>query len=120
MTFEVTDDAGSLGIPRLINTGAPVTSEEDKQRREADEYFKMFNWTNTGATYTELERHLRAKGVSSNRKIGNLFNTAMEAGIIYKDARKKYYYKGIGGEAPNDEVENLPFAPPDNSEKEPF
>jgi hypothetical protein len=120
MTFEVTDDAGSLGIPRLINTGAPVTSEEDKQRREADEYFKMFNWTNTGATYTELERHLRAKGVSSNRKIGNLFNTAMEAGIIYKDARKKYYYKGIGGEAPNDEVENLPFAPPDSKEEEPF
>jgi hypothetical protein len=120
MTFEVTDEAGSLGIPRLINTGAPVTSEEDKQRREADEYFKMFNWTNTGATYTELERHLRAKGVSSNRKIGNLFNTAMEAGIIYKDARKKYYYKGIGGEAPNDEVENLPFAPPDSKEEEPF
>ena len=113
--FEVTDDAGSLGIPRIINMGAPVTSEEQRQRTEADEYFKLFAWTNVGATYTELERFLRSKGVTSNRKISQLFDVAMEAGIIYKNDKKKYYYKGLGGEVPDDTIERIPFEAPDGS-----
>ena len=113
--FEVTDDAGSLGIPRLINMGAPVTNEEQRQRNEADDYFKLFAWTNIGATYTELERFLRSKGVTSNRKISQLFDVAMEAGIIYKNDKKKYYYNGQGKEVPDDKIESIPFDAPDGS-----
>ena len=113
--FEVTDDAGSLGIPRLINMGAPVTNEEQRQRNEADDYFKLFAWTNIGATYTELERFLRSKGVTSNRKISQLFDVAMEAGIIYKNDKKKYYYNGQGKEVLDDKIESIPFDAPDGS-----
>jgi hypothetical protein len=115
LKFEVTDDAGSLGIPKLLNQGAPVTTEEQRQRQEADEYFKLYTWTNIGATYTDLERFLRSKGITSNRKISQLFDTAMEAGIIYKNDKKKYYYKGLGGEVPDDHVERIPFDAPDGS-----
>ena len=92
--------------------GAPVTNEEQRQRNEADDYFKLFAWRNIGATYTELERFLRSKGVTSNRKISQLFDVAMEAGIIYKNDKKKYYYIGLGGEVPDDKIESIPFDAP--------
>ena len=107
-TFEVTDAAGALGIPRIL--GTPVVTDEDtRQRAKADEYFKAFTWTASGATYTELERHLRVKGIRSNRQISELFNVAMEAGIIYKSDKKKYHYKGMDKPLPNDKIEDLPF-----------
>ena len=104
--FTITDAAGSLGIPRIIGT-AEVSDEDERERRKADEYFKVFPWTNSGATYTELERHLRAQGVKSNRAISDLFNVAMESGIIYKNDKKKDYYKGIDKPMPNDKVEDI-------------
>lgn len=104
--FTVTDAAGALGIPRIL--GMPeVTNEDERQRRKADEYFKAFPWTNSGATYTELERHLRTLGVKSNRAISELFNVAMESGIIYKNEKKKYHYKGIDKPMTNDKVEDI-------------
>ena len=82
------------------------------KRQEADDYFKQYNWSSVGATYTDLERFLRTKGVTSNRKIGNLFNVAMEANIIYKNDKKKYYYNGLHATPPNDKAEDLPFEKP--------
>ena len=107
-TFEVTDAAGALGIPRILGT-ADITDEEERVRRKTDEYFSAFPWTNSGATYTELEKHLKSKGIRSNRQISEMFNTAMEAGIIYKSDKKKYHYKGLGKPILNDKVEEIPF-----------
>ena len=99
--FVVTNAAGSLGIPRILGT-AELSDEDERERRKADEYLKDFPWTKSGATYTELDRHLRSFGVTSNRQISSILNTAMEAGIIYKNDKKRYHYKGMEKPLPND------------------
>ena len=115
--FEVVS-AESWGVPVELDRNGRVENENDtKSKRDminANDYFKQFNWTSAGATYTELDRFLRSKGVTSNRKISDLFNTAMEYGIIYKTDKRKYHYKGLTAETINDQPEELPFAKPDN------
>ena len=117
--FIVTDAAGSLGIPQMRAVASDVDIADAKvqqARIEADDYFKLYPWTSTGATYTDLEKWLRTKGVTSNRKIGDMFNIAMEAGIIYKSDKKKYHYNGLDKQAPNDQPEQMPFDGPDNGD----
>ena len=117
--FIVTDAAGSLGIPqmRAVASNVDIADAKVQQARiEADDYFKLYPWTSTGATYTDLEKWLRTKGVTSNRKIGDMFNVAMEAGIIYKSDKKKYHYNGLDKQAPNDQPEQMPFDGPDNGD----
>jgi hypothetical protein len=120
--FIITDDAGGLGIPKILGT-ALMSSDEIKRRQEisdADAYFKAYIWTPFGATYTELEKWIRTKGVTSNRRIKSLFDTALETGIIIKDSKKKYHYKGIDKPLANDAAENIPFDKPDPNDETPF
>lgn len=122
-TFEYVHNAGGWGMPvELTDNGGRIANQADyklqQERKEADLYFKGYAWTSIGATYTDLEKYLRSKGVTSSRKISSLFNTAMEAGIIYKSEKKKYHYKGPWKPIPNDQAEDLPFAKP--SDKVPF
>jgi len=119
--FEYVTTAGGWGQPvELTETGSQIENHEAARiariRQEADDYFKLYDWTAIGATYTDLERFLRRKGVTSNRRIGDLFNTAMEAGIIYKTDKKKYHYKGLYASQPNDQAESLPFERPNNDD----
>ena len=118
--FEVTEAAGALGVPRIFGGGEYVDDEQQKRKREADEYFKLYPWTAIGATYTDLEKFLRSKGVTSGRKISDLFNVASEAGIIYKSDKRKYHYAGMNGSIPNDKSEDLPFSKPSSDENAPF
>ena len=106
---------GGWGQPVEIEDNGQriVSTKEMEMLKEADEMFKAYNWTSTGATYTDLERFVRSKGVTSNRKISTLFNTAMENGIIYKSDKKKYHYKGLNAIADNDQAESLPFDKPE-------
>ena len=109
--FIVTEAAGALGVPQMRHIATPEEKEQaatQQQRIEADDYFKLYPWTSVGATYTDLEKFLRSKGVTSNRRIGDIFDTAKEAGIIYKTG-KKYHYNGLNRELPNDQSEALPF-----------
>ena len=113
--FKYEANAGGWGQPVEIEDNGQriVSTKEMEMLKEADELFKAYNWTSTGATYTDLERFVRSKGVTSNRKISTLFNTAMESGIIYKSDKKKYHYKGLNAIADNDQPENLPFDKPE-------
>ena len=113
--FKYEANAGGWGQPVEIEDNGQriVSTKEMEMLKEADELFKAYNWTSTGATYTDLERFVRSKGVTSNRKISTLFNTAMESGIIYKSDKKKYHYKGLNAIADNDQPENLPFNKPE-------
>ena len=118
-TFEVTEAAGALGIPRILGAADLAAVEDDREKIEADERFKTFNFPQWGATYTDLEKHLRAQGITSNRKIGHLFDVAKEAGIIVKNERKKYRYIGLNKEIPDDYTPDLPFQGKDE-DKAPF
>lgn len=104
-------NAAGWGMPvELDDNGATVVtvnSKELEMMKEADERFKSFNWQSNGATYSELERHLKSGGVTSNRRVSALFEIAMEKGIIYKNG-KKYHYNGLRDFA-NDAPEELPF-----------
>lgn len=112
--FVVTDAAGALGVPqmRAVATNQDITDSKVQQERiEADDIFKQYHWTSSGATYTELENFLISKGVTSNRRIKRLFDVAKEDGIIYKSGNRKYHYAGLKKQAPNDESETIDFTP---------
>ena len=122
--FQYVTNAGGWGQPveiedngQRIPANDKAAQKERREQQEADDYFKAYNWTSAGATYTDLERHLKSKGVTSNRKISTLFNIAMEAGIIYKTDKRKYHYNGLK-ELPQDTAEQLPFDRPDNETPE--
>jgi hypothetical protein len=107
--------AESWGVPVEIDTDGTriVNDKEMAFMKEADERLKAFNWTSSGATYTELERYLR-KSVSG-RRAGDLINTAAEHGIIYKSDKRKYHYNGLK-ELPKDNTQDLPFEGPESGE----
>ena len=109
--FRYETNAGGWGQPiEIEDTGkAVLDNKRVNELRECDALFKAYNWTASGTTYTELERHIRSYGhITSNRKISELFNTAMENGIIYKNAKKKYHYNGMEA-LPDDGAQDLPF-----------
>ena len=109
--FRYETNAGGWGQPiEITDGGASVLNDREMQfMKEADERLKAFNWTSSGATYTELERYLRRS--VSGRRAGDLINIAAENGIIYKSDKKKYYYRGIK-ELPKDPTQDLPFDKP--------
>ena len=118
--FQYVTNAGGWGQPveiedngQRIPANDKAALKEQREQQEADDYFKAYNWTSAGATYTDLERHLKSKGVTSNRKISTIFNTAMEAGIIYKTDKKKYHYNGLDRQQPDDEAQQIDFTQQD-------
>jgi hypothetical protein len=90
--------------------GVEDNTSEYRELQDIDAYFKSFAWKSNGATYTDLENYLRSKGVTSNRKIKDMFDRGLESGIIYKTDKKKYYYKGLDKPVENDSSEHLPFS----------
>ena len=119
--FEVITAANGWGMPVELNeVGTQIDNPEEYKRQqeriEADDYLKPFNWTASGATYTDIDKYLRSKGLTSNRKIGDIINTAKEAGIIYQNDKKKYFYNGLTREVPNDAPNDLAFEPNENDD----
>lgn len=111
--FEYVPNAGGWGMPvELTDAGDrvndPAAERRMKERREADDYFKTFQWPHNGSTYSALEDHLKRQGVTSNRQIQKLFDAAREYGVIFKSEKGKYFYKGIFGQD-TEEAQNLPF-----------
>ncbi len=116
--FRYVTNEGGWGQPiEIKDNGIKVAdSKEIAFIKEADERLKAYNWTSSGATYTDLERYLR-KSVSG-RRAGDLINIAAENGVIYKSDKKKYHYNGLKG-LPKDNSQDLPFDGPD-SEQVPY
>lgn len=120
--FVVTDDAGGLGIPRIINSSyVPVIPDQTQnERREADEYFSKYRWKREGDTYTNISNWLKSKCGRSNRQISAMFNIGLEAGIIMKNSKGKYVYCGNNSEELHAETEDIPFEKPNDNEIAPF
>ena len=115
--FEVLS-AESWGVPIELDDNGRVDNPEDRKelqlKRECVERFKSFPWTSSGATYTELEKHLISQGITGRRKKGILINTAKEFGILTTTGPKgnsKYHYNGLRN-IPEDESKELPFDKP--------
>ena len=118
--FAVEDRALGWGVPVEIDLTAstPEQAKKKLELQEVDAYFKKYNWTSAGATYTDLDRFLHKMGVTSNRRKQWMIDTALENGVIYRAQNKKFHYKGIEGEVPNDEPEQIDFS--QSEEQAPF
>lgn len=111
--FVVTEAAGALGVPQMRAVASDVDLQDSKvqqERIEADDLFKLYHWTSTGATWTELRNFALSKGMKE-RKFSDLLNIAAESGIVYRTDKKKYYYNGLNGQRPSDKTDDLPFEP---------
>ena len=110
--FIVTGAAGSLGIPQMRAVASDVDIADAKvqqARIEAEDLFKLYHWTSTGATWTDLRNFALSKGMKE-RKFSDLLNTAAECGILYRTDKKKWHYNGLNKQLPNDQPEQMPFA----------
>lgn len=116
--FVITEAAGDLGVPQMRQVASNIDIADAKvqrERTEADDLFKLYHWTSSGATWTDLNNFARSKGVSEY-KFRNLFNTAAECGIIYRAGKKKYYYAGMNKEDYGNEPEEIIFIPGNGNE----
>ena len=119
--FYYVTNAGGWGQPvEIEENGAKVMniaeSKEIQMMKDADTLFKGYNWTTSGARWTDLDRYVRSKGISSS-KFSDLLSLACEKGILYRDDKKKYHYHGLK-DIPmlKDSTVDLPFPPSDNNE----
>ena len=119
--FQYVTNAGGWGQPEEIKeNGARVMNiaeaKEIQMMKDADTLFKSYNWTSSGARWTDLNRYARSKGVSESR-FSDLLNLACEKGIVYKTDRKKYHYHGLKDiPMPKDSTGDLPFPQSDGTE----
>ena len=60
-------------------------SSEKKVKEPMPNYFDNYIWEDGVATWSELAEWLKKQGVTSNRKISNIFRESIEKGYIRKD-----------------------------------
>ena len=60
------------------------TDDEDGSIKE--DPFKDYPWSDKEERYTELANHLRAQGVTSNRRISEIFHESLEKGYLMKNS----------------------------------
>ena len=60
------------------------TDDEDGSIKE--DPFKDYPWSDKEDRYTDLANHLRAQGVTSNRRISEIFHDSLEKGYLMKNS----------------------------------
>ena len=60
------------------------TDDEDESIKE--DPFKDYPWSDKEERYTDLANHLRAQGVTSNRRISEIFHDSIEKGYLMKNS----------------------------------
>ena len=123
--FQVLPSVNGWGMPIEIDENGttefdPEEYKAQQERTEANDYLMHCAWANNGITYTDIDKYLRSKGVTSNRRIKKIFDVAIEAGIIYKNERGKYFYNGMNNTLPNDAPESLAFEQRNDDEEVPY
>ena len=121
--FQYVTNAGGWGQPvEIEENGAKVMNiaeaKEIQMMKDADTLFKGYNWTPSGARWTDLDRYARSKGISAS-KFSDLLSLACEKGIVYRTDKKKYHYHGLKDiPMPKDSTGDLPFPESDGKEPE--
>jgi len=59
-----------------------------------DDPFKDYPWSDKPERYTDLANYLKQQGVSSNRRISEIFHECIEAGYLIKDPLTAKYTHG--------------------------
>ena len=67
-------------IEDIVNEG------KDDSEEELKDVFKEYPWTDKPERYTNLANHLRAQGVTSNRRISEIFHESLEKGYLMKNS----------------------------------
>lgn len=60
------------------------TDDEDESIKT--DPFKDYPWSDKEERYTDLANHLRAQGVTSNRRISEIFHDSLEKGYLMKNS----------------------------------
>ena len=121
--FQYVTNAGGWGQPvEIEDNGAVVMNiaeaKEIQAMKDADTLFKGYNWTSSGATWTDLRNFALSKGIKE-RKYSDMLNLACEKGIVYRTDKKKYHYHGLKDiPMPKDNTGDLPFPESDGKEPE--
>ena len=73
-----------------------VSEGKDDSEEETKDVFKEYPWTDKPERYTNLANWLKDQGVTSNRRISEIFHEQLEAGFLKKDALSgKYIHNAI-------------------------
>lgn len=67
---------------------------EPKKKKEKEpmlNYFQDYEWKDGKATWSELNAYLKKQGISSNRRISNIFKESIEKGYIRRDENTRQY-----------------------------
>lgn len=73
-----------------------VEDEESKPKKPKEKepmpnYFENYEWKDGKATWSELNAYLKKQGISSNRRISNIFKESIEKGYIRRDDNTRQY-----------------------------
>ena len=68
-------------IENIVNE---YTDDEDESIKT--DPFKDYPWSDKEERYTDLANHLRAQGVTSNRRIIEIFHDSLEKGYLVKNS----------------------------------
>ena len=73
-----------------------INETTDGSAEDATDVFKEYPWTDKPERYTNLANWLKDQGVTSNRRISEIFHEQLEAGFLKKDALSgKYIHNAI-------------------------
>lgn len=64
---------------------------QPKTKEPMPNYFQDYEWKDGKATWSELNAYLKKQGISSNRRIGNIFRESLDKGYIRKDENTRQY-----------------------------
>ena len=59
---------------------------DDEDGSIKEDPFKDYPWSDKEERYTDLANHLKAQGVTSNRRISEIFHDSLEKGYLVKNA----------------------------------
>ena len=120
-SYEVTADAGRLGVPRILDNDSQA-ARDYAQEQEDDRTMKALNWPAKGLSFTEISRQLAAKyRITSQREIYKILDRVLISKILIKTDGKygRYFYRGIA-DADDPEQAQLPFGKPSDDKQAPF
>ena len=64
---------------------------QPKTKEPMPNYFQDYEWKDGKATWSELNAYLKKQGISSNRRIGNIFRESIDKGYIRRDENTRQY-----------------------------